>query len=67
MDGKVILEEHFATPATLGDSQVFGGDVWAELGPRLTDIQDKRLRFMDRVRGRADGLVAQCARRSGDP
>src|SRR5262245_11252480 len=47
MDGKVILEEHFATAATLGDSQVFGAHVWAELGPRLTDIQDKRLRFMD--------------------
>ena len=47
MDGKVILEEHFAIPATLGDSQLFGPHVWAELGPRLTDIQDKRLRFMD--------------------
>jgi 2,3-dihydroxybenzoate decarboxylase len=47
MDGKVILEEHFAIPATLGDSQLFGPHVWAELGPRLTDIQDKRLRLMD--------------------
>jgi predicted TIM-barrel fold metal-dependent hydrolase len=47
MDGKVILEEHFAIPATLGDSHLFGPHVWDELGPRLTDIQDKRLRFMD--------------------
>lgn len=47
MDGKVILEEHFAIPAMLGDSQLFGPHVWAELGPRLTDIQDKRLRLMD--------------------
>jgi gamma-resorcylate decarboxylase len=47
MDGKVILEEHFAIEATLGDSQLFGPHVWTELGPRLTDIQDQRLRFMD--------------------
>ena len=47
MQGKIALEEHFATPATLGDSQVFGAHVWAELGPRLTDFQDKRLRLMD--------------------
>lgn len=47
MQGKVALEEHFATPATLADSQVFGAHVWDELGPRLTDFQDKRLRLMD--------------------
>ena len=29
------------------DSQVFGAHVWGELGPRLTDFQDKRLRLMD--------------------
>ena len=33
--------------ATLGDSQVFGAHVWSELGPRLLDFQDKRLRLMD--------------------
>src|SRR6185295_6055779 len=38
---------HFATAATLADSQVFGAHVWEELGPRLTDFQDKRLRLMD--------------------
>jgi predicted TIM-barrel fold metal-dependent hydrolase len=47
MLGKVTLEDHFATPATLGDSQVFGAHVWSELGPRLLDFQDKRLRLMD--------------------
>jgi predicted TIM-barrel fold metal-dependent hydrolase len=47
MQGKIALEEHFATQATLADSQVFGAHVWEELGPRLTDFQDKRLRLMD--------------------
>src|SRR5690349_17324415 len=47
MQGKIALEEHFAIPATLSDSQVFGAHVWNELGPRLTDFQDKRLRLMD--------------------
>jgi gamma-resorcylate decarboxylase len=47
MLGKIALEEHFATSATLADSQVFGAHVWDELGPRLTDFQDKRLRLMD--------------------
>ncbi|TMJ00167.1 MAG: amidohydrolase [Alphaproteobacteria bacterium] len=47
MQGKIALEEHFAIPATLGDSQVFGAHVWQELGPRLTDFHDKRLRLMD--------------------
>jgi gamma-resorcylate decarboxylase len=47
MQGKVTLEDHFATKTTLGDSQVFGTHVWSELGPRLLDFQDKRLRLMD--------------------
>jgi predicted TIM-barrel fold metal-dependent hydrolase len=47
MRGKVTLEDHFATPATLGDSEIFGAHVWSELGPRLADFQDKRLRLMD--------------------
>jgi gamma-resorcylate decarboxylase len=47
MKGKIALEEHFAIAATLSDSQVFGAHVWKELGPRLTDFQDKRLRLMD--------------------
>jgi predicted TIM-barrel fold metal-dependent hydrolase len=48
MQGKIALEEHFATKATLGDSQVFGAHVWDKLGPRLLDIQDMRLKQMDR-------------------
>jgi gamma-resorcylate decarboxylase len=48
MQGKIALEEHFATQATLGDSQVFGGHVWSQLGPRLLDIQDMRLAEMDK-------------------
>ena len=47
MQGKIALEEHFGIAATLADSQVFGAHVWDELGPRLTDFQDKRLRLMD--------------------
>ena len=48
MQGKIALEEHFAIEATLGDSQVFGSHVWGDLGPRLLDIQDLRLREMDK-------------------
>ena len=47
MDGTVILEEHFATEATLGDLQQFGAHVWTELRHRLLDFQDQRLRLMD--------------------
>ena len=47
MQGKITLEDHFATTTTLGDSQIFGAHVWSELGPRLLDFQDKRLRLMD--------------------
>ena len=47
MDGTVILEEHFATDATLGDSQQFGSHVWTELRSRILDIQEQRLRLMD--------------------
>ena len=48
MQGKIALEEHFAIEATLGDSKVFGANVWAKLGPRLLDIQDMRLAEMDK-------------------
>ncbi len=48
MQGKIALEEHFATEATLGDSQVFGAHVWKDLRHRLLDIQDTRLREMDK-------------------
>jgi 2,3-dihydroxybenzoate decarboxylase len=48
MQNKIALEEHFAIEATLGDSKVFGAHVWEKLGPRLTDIQDLRLKEMDK-------------------
>src|SRR5271169_1581497 len=48
MQGKITLEDHFATEATLGDSKVFGAHVWSELGPRLLDIQVMRLAEMDK-------------------
>src|SRR6185437_15004281 len=48
MQNKIALEEHFATQATFGDSQVFGAHVWDMLGPRLIDVQDMRLKEMDR-------------------
>jgi len=48
MQGKIALEEHFAIEATLTDSKVFAGTVWDTLGPRLLDIQDMRLKEMDK-------------------
>jgi 2,3-dihydroxybenzoate decarboxylase len=49
MEGKIGLEEHFAIPETLNDSRGFLADaVWPELEKRLLDIQEYRLRLMDR-------------------
>ena len=49
MEGKIGLEEHFAIAETLNDSKGFLGDaVWPELEKRLLDIQEYRLREMDR-------------------
>ncbi len=48
MQGKIALEEHFATEATLSDSQVFGSHVWDRLRPRLLSAHDMRLREMDK-------------------
>lgn len=48
MEGKIGLEEHFAVPETLSDSQGFLPDrVWPELRGRLLDIHEQRLRLMD--------------------
>src|ERR1051325_6020722 len=47
MQGKIALEEHFATEAPSGDSQVFGSHVWEVLRLRLLDIQDLRLKERD--------------------
>jgi 2,3-dihydroxybenzoate decarboxylase len=49
MHGLIGLEEHFAIPDTLNDSKGFLSDaVWPELRARLLDVQDLRLRLMDR-------------------
>jgi len=47
MQGKVILEEHFAIPATLNDPRTFPPEVWKRLGPQLLDIEKLRLPEMD--------------------
>lgn len=48
MRDKIGLEEHFALPETLGDSEeYFTPDNWALMRQRLIDIQDKRLAEMD--------------------
>jgi hypothetical protein len=67
MRGKVTLKDHFATLATLGDWQVFGAHVWSELGCRLTDFQDKRLRPMDASGVEVNGGLAQRAGGTGHP
>jgi gamma-resorcylate decarboxylase len=49
LPGKVALEEHFAIPETLQDSAGFvPPDYWPELESRLLDLQDRRLREMDK-------------------
>ena len=49
MQGKIALEEHFAIPETLGNANdIFPDRVWKELESRNLDIQDRRLRLMDK-------------------
>lgn len=49
MLGKIGLEEHFAIPETLNDSKGFLPEsLWPELQGRLLDIQDRRIREMDK-------------------
>lgn len=48
MQGKIALEEHFATAETLLDAGAYlPAEIWAELKKRLFDIHDFRLRQMD--------------------
>jgi gamma-resorcylate decarboxylase len=48
MQNKIALEEHFATPETLGDSErYFPPAVWQRMYSALTDIHEKRLAEMD--------------------
>ena len=45
----IALEEHFALPDTLGNSeQYFTADVWATMKRRLLDIHEERVAEMDR-------------------
>ena len=48
MQGKILLEEHFAIEETLRDSRgIFPDDLWAEAKNRLLDVDGRRLRLMD--------------------
>jgi predicted TIM-barrel fold metal-dependent hydrolase len=48
VQGKIVLEEHFAMPETLEDSAGFvPNEYWTELKSRLMAMQDRRLREMD--------------------
>jgi predicted TIM-barrel fold metal-dependent hydrolase len=48
MTGKIALEEHFALPETLGDSErYFTPDAWQRMYGALTDFHEKRLAEMD--------------------
>lgn len=49
MQGKIALEEHFAIEETLHDADgLFPERVWPEVHQRLVDIQDRRLKLMDK-------------------
>ncbi len=48
MQGKIIVEEHFAIPETLGDSRgMWTEETWTELRARILDIHERRLHEMD--------------------
>lgn len=48
MQGKIVVEEHFATDDTLGDSRpFFPDDLWSEARDRLLDPGDRRIQLMD--------------------
>lgn len=48
MKNKIVLEEHFATADTIGDSQeYFPAEIWPERRRQLLDFQTERLERMD--------------------
>lgn len=48
MQGKIIVEEHFAIPQTLGGSRgIWTDETWTEMRIRILDIHDRRLHEMD--------------------
>jgi len=49
MPGKIVLEEHFALPDTIDDSErYFTPDAWPTMRRRLLDFHEERIRQMDR-------------------
>jgi predicted TIM-barrel fold metal-dependent hydrolase len=49
VNGKIALEEHFALPDTLGDSEQYAvAGSWGDLQHKLLDLGDRRLHEMDR-------------------
>jgi 2,3-dihydroxybenzoate decarboxylase len=46
---KIALEEHFAIPETIADSQAYGKEFWQELGANLQDLQKQRIEQMDKT------------------
>jgi 2,3-dihydroxybenzoate decarboxylase len=49
VDGKIALEEHFALPGTLGDSEQYAiAGSWSGFQRKLLDLGDVRLAEMDR-------------------
>ncbi|MBY8608804.1 MAG: amidohydrolase [Burkholderia sp.] len=48
MQDKIALEEHFATPDTIGDSErYFTADIWPARRRQLLDLQEERIERMD--------------------
>jgi predicted TIM-barrel fold metal-dependent hydrolase len=48
MQDKIALEEHFASPDTIGDLQhYFTADIWPERRRQLLDLQEERIERMD--------------------
>ncbi|TDN69985.1 amidohydrolase family protein [Paraburkholderia sp. BL10I2N1] len=48
MQHKIALEEHFASPDTIGDSQrFFTGDIWPQRRRQLLDLHEERIERMD--------------------
>ncbi|GLQ51906.1 amidohydrolase family protein [Dyella flava] len=48
MKNKIALEEHFASPDTIGDSEhYFTTDIWPKKRKQLLDIQEERIERMD--------------------
>jgi predicted TIM-barrel fold metal-dependent hydrolase len=49
VEGKIALEEHFALPETLGDSEQYAvAGSWSGFQQKLLDLGDRRLEEMDR-------------------